>query len=204
MRGDETILYGAHNGIIYEGAERSALEHDRDYTVDSREVLELLADGEYDSIRRLQGYGVLTWMVPGDPYVNLVRLSQDSEIEAALLKAGGVVWGSTQEIIRDACEIAGLRIKTFYELPLIGHKYRLKPHGLFESNTSGIWVQKRPNTNWTRAIEAEPESWETRLIEKYKREAKELAEKYGLDENLQTSWERDADDPYPSIKNTYV
>ncbi len=197
-RNDETILYGAHNGVIYDGAEESAKLNGRTYTVDSREVFELLADGEFEAIRNLQGYGVLTWIEPGADHVKMVRLSQNSDIEVCKLRAGGIVWASTSRILHEALDIAGLRATTNYVLPKIGMVYELRANGVQETHADDLRVSSinSRRTGWGRVNEdSSPESWESKLIAKWEAEEaeKELKTKSNYDPSLYSSWERDAD-----------
>lgn len=109
-RDGQPVLWGAHNGIIYD-AEESAKKHERDFTVDSRELFNLLADQEYDAIKELSGYGVITWIDAKDPYsVRLVKMTEHGAIHVVKLKGGGVVWASTEWILDRAIKAVGLEV----------------------------------------------------------------------------------------------
>lgn len=104
---EKTVLYGCHNGMIH-GAWDSAKKNGREYTVDSREFFELLADQAYETIRALSGYGVVTFIRPEDRAVRVLRLTRNSDFHAVNLVGGGVVWASTPEILKDALEYVKL------------------------------------------------------------------------------------------------
>lgn len=199
-RNGATELYGAHNGIIYDGAEESAKLHGREYTVDSREVFELLADGKLNAIQRLDGYGVLTWIVPGSDYVNMVRLSDHSEIAVVQLKAGGHVWASTSSILYEALDLACLKVKTSYTLDQVGMVYQIRKDMVYESHVTDLHLSKFSKRKAWYTPDEEPQSWETIMLERYREEIEEVERK--TDPSLYSSWERDLEE-YPSIANTY-
>jgi len=112
-RGERDVLYGMHNGILY-NAEDSAKKHGRKYSVDSRELFELLADGHLDEIEKLEGYGTAVWMEASEPgVVYMVRMTDDADLEIAKVKGGGVVWGSTERIVRDGLGAVGAEVDSF-------------------------------------------------------------------------------------------
>ncbi len=227
VRNDATVLYGCHNGMIWDGAEESAKKHGREYTVDSREVFELLADEEYDVIRDLDGYGVLTWYEPGSDHIKMVRLSENSEISVCSLKRGGLVWASTDEILYDALDLACLKKKVHFNLPNIGMVYKFKADNVWESNFTDLKFKEYTRTRWgTHNDDKEPESWETKLMAKWQAEEDAKEKKAWEDASLLGSWERDLeqaereevleqeryakwfgeqdhDGEYPSIAGTY-
>lgn len=129
-RNGKTVLYGAHNGMLW-GAEESAYENGRKFTVDSREMFELLADKNYAGIESFDGYGVAMWVRPDEYHtVNLVRLSEESEI-VAVKAAGGVVWASTEKILVEALAAARVDEESIEPLDLsqIGKVYEITAHG---------------------------------------------------------------------------
>lgn len=127
-RGNETKLYGAHNGIIY-NARESAKNHDRTYTVDSKELFELLADGE--DISKLEGYGVITWIDPADKYtIRFARLTEHSELVVVKIVEGGYAYASTKAIVEAALYKAGLTIDHYYKIK-IGKEHTLNKDGFF-------------------------------------------------------------------------
>src|ERR1041385_4847308 len=90
-RNNRTALYGCHNGIVYT-ANESAKRNNRTIVVDSEEIFHLLADNDLDGIRKLEGYGVVTWIDPKDPMtINALRLSDNSDIYVVRLESGGIV-----------------------------------------------------------------------------------------------------------------
>lgn len=141
-REGKTVLWGAHNGVL-QGARESAEKHARPYTVDSREMFELLADEDYKGLAGLQGYGVITWVRADSPgYVRLCRISKDSEVEVVTVEGGGTVWASTEQILEDALETAGLKVKHRFHLKP-GKVYELTPHGVYLSKDRGFTVASR-------------------------------------------------------------
>lgn len=127
-RGNETKLYGAHNGIIY-NARESAKAHGRSYSVDSKELFELMADGE--PIEDLEGYGVITWIDPADKYtIRLARLTQQSDIVVVKIAEGGYAYASTKAILEAALYKAGLTIDHYYKMK-VGVEHTLNKDGFF-------------------------------------------------------------------------
>ncbi len=138
-RNGKSVLYGCHNGVL-QGTYTSALTNKRDHTVDSRELFELLADGQHGAIRNLTGYGVITWMVPGSNVVHLVRLSEQSEVSCMHVEGGGIVWASTWTILKAACEYAGIKLDGEYKLPEIGQAYELHPDKVEKNELTGLKI----------------------------------------------------------------
>lgn len=139
VRNGRTVLYGAHNGML-EGTWGSATEHGRDHTVDSREFLELLADQDYEAIRNLEGYGVVTYVQPTDGIIRVVRISRDSDLVVYRLKGGGILYASTAAIAKDAADYAGLLIERELPVNRVGQVYRLVSR-VEKDKLSGIEVE---------------------------------------------------------------
>jgi predicted glutamine amidotransferase len=117
-RDSRSKLWGMHNGIIYD-AKESAKKHHRKPTVDSLEVLELLADGLYEEIEALEGYGTLVWVNDdARDTVRLVRMTASADLDIVKVKEGGFVYASTLEIATRAIEFAGLHVDFHYDLPV--------------------------------------------------------------------------------------
>lgn len=135
-----TVLYGCHNGVL-QGTYASAREHGREHTVDSREFLELLADGEYDLIRKLEGYGVVTYVKPEDRKVRVVKLSSSADFEVSRLAGGGLVWASTSLILRQALEYIGVKDSERLSVAKVGTVYMLSGKEATETKLDGITVQ---------------------------------------------------------------
>lgn len=115
-RDGRTVLHGMHNGIIYD-ADTSAKKHGRPYTVDSKELFELLADGDYEGIGDLHGYGVIMWVRADSPdRIYVCRLSEDSDFEVANMKGGGLVWASTLKILNGGLAVTGLEIEQLWDV----------------------------------------------------------------------------------------
>lgn len=138
-RDGKTVLFGAHNGVLYD-ALLSAKRHGRNYTVDSKELFELLADGDLDGIQRIHGYGVVTWTKPKEHLIYISSLSTHADIEVCDLKEGGYVYASTQNILKSAIDVAGLHIDGFYRLPDPGHVFTVCPDGISDTNITGVKV----------------------------------------------------------------
>jgi hypothetical protein len=120
VRDGKTVLWGMHNGMIH-SAEKSAKAHGRDYTVDSVELLELIADGAWDEIEDLEGYGTVCWIRADDPHrINLCRMTASADLAAARVKDpslpldkfgwNGVVFASTKDIIKQASGVASVEL----------------------------------------------------------------------------------------------
>lgn len=133
-REGKPVLWGAHNGIIY-NAEESAKKHNRPYTVDSKELFELLADGDFDEIGKLHGYGVITWVEAKNPgMVFLVKLTGSGDIEVASTECGSVVWASTTKILKEGVRDAGMVQSREWKIET-GKVYHIKPDGIFATPT---------------------------------------------------------------------
>jgi hypothetical protein len=115
-RSGKVEIIGMHNGVIHD-ADDSAKAHGRDYTVDSKELFELLADGERESIAALQGYGTIVWVKPEEPtIIRMARLTESADLAVASLAGGGLVWGSTKTIVDTALMSIGVyHGETFWE-----------------------------------------------------------------------------------------
>lgn len=141
-RRGSVVLRGAHNGMLT-GTYASAADNDRDHTVDSRELFELLADGDLEAIRSLNGYGVLTYYRASEPDIRLTRISADSDIYVASIVGGGIIYGSTKAIVHDALEATGLIERCEYRIDP-GIEYRLSPDGIvYETHNREILVGAR-------------------------------------------------------------
>jgi len=139
-RGGRVVMWGAHNGMVPD-AFKSAKQRGRDINVDSQEIFELLADKDYDGIRDMAGYGVITWIdTDHRGYVNLCRLSSHSDICVVSVKGGGVVWGSTWKIVREALKVADLEVDREFKIDEIGRVYRIRADGVFKTKLNGIQV----------------------------------------------------------------
>lgn len=141
-RDGKAKLYGAHNGMVY-NADESAKEHNRKIVVDSEEIFELLADEDYEGIKKLQGYGVITWIDHNNPSViKVLRLSKNSDFYIVRAKTGGLIYGSTRKIVDDAMDAAGIETEVFYDVE-IGQVYTIKPDNLYFTNTKDIVFAER-------------------------------------------------------------
>lgn len=179
VRDGRDVLVGAHNGVLGQ-TESSAKRHGRKHTVDSRECFELLADGLHDKIRKLSGYGVLTWVTPDSGEVNLVCLSDNSPITSCVLSDGaGLVWGSTASIVEDALRIAHLGGKEYKEFRS-GTVYRMTATGPVETAVTGITVGEKETKLYGGAYGSGRQSaWYDMTDERFAEWEKEFDLRYG-------------------------
>ncbi len=136
---DITVLYGCHNGIIY-GTESTARQNGRQFSVDSLEFFELLADKAYETIRALTGYGVVTFIRPEDRKIRVLRLNNNSEFKVYRIAGGGIVWGSTYGIVDDALKYCNLTAETELSVEKPGQVYLLSGNDARESKVDGITI----------------------------------------------------------------
>jgi hypothetical protein len=186
-RGGAPVLYGAHNGMI-DDADDCAKEYGRPYTVDSRELFELIADGEFPTIQNLAGYGVASWMVPGKAEVNLSRLTESGEICVVSISGGGYAWASTWEILASALVAARLIPVDSYKLE-VGTVYKIRPDGIFTTSEKRCSLSTRMRS-WL------PSSWkgclnDDELDEIFDAQKDDLFEMDGRDDD---PWKDNEDD----------
>lgn len=143
-RNNRTVLYGTHNGMV-DNAYDSAERNDRRIAVDSEEIFHLLADDNYDGIKKLRGYGVICFVRADDPEaVRIIRLSSNSDIYIVGLEDNkGIVWGSTKKIVEEAVDFADLKIEHTYNVSEIGQEYLIRNGQIFKTNVSGIKFKDR-------------------------------------------------------------
>lgn len=117
-REGKVVLHGMHNGVIWDARSSAEINgRGKEYSVDSRELFELLADGETRAIADLNGYGTIVWIEPSAPHeIKLARLTADADLSIATVDGGGVVWASTRRILQSACEFADVPILEYYEV----------------------------------------------------------------------------------------
>jgi len=125
---------------VLEGTWSSASKNRRKHTVDSRELFELLADGDMKGLQGLTGYGAITWMVPGSDEVALTKLSASGSLVVASVKSGGVVWASTKDILESALSKAELSVETYYDIEAVGNVFMISAEGVFTTKTTGVKV----------------------------------------------------------------
>lgn len=136
-----SVVYGAHNGVLT-GTYTSAAANGRKHTVDSRELLELLADGNLAAINKLQGYGVVTWITPASGAVNMVRLSDSADLVVVALEGGGLAWASTVYILERALKSAGMVAAGTYETNTVGTVYSMTPSGVLATDVTNMRVEE--------------------------------------------------------------
>lgn len=191
QRNGRSRLWGMHNGVIYD-AKDSARKHGRPYTVDSKEILELLADDELESLQALGGYGVLTWIDRAQPdRVKVSRLSDDGEIVIAKIKGGGVVWASTWRILSEALECANLEAEYTIDVSEVGRVFEITKAGeVYRSEKVGVRLEipawndydYDSPTSWG---DLDAAYWRTRPSYRYDKET--------------ARWIKNDDEPAPSI-----
>lgn len=136
-RKKKPVMYGMHNGVIWDAA-RSAYQNDRDYTVDSKELFELMADGKYRYISKLNGYGVVTWINAKDnDHIKLCKMSKDGQICIAQLATGGIVWASTWPILKRAVGLARLKIAKVYKEIEVGKIHEIREDEVYVTSKKG-------------------------------------------------------------------
>jgi len=131
-RDGKIVLWGAHNGELDQAWE-SARHHNRDITVDSMELFELIADAQYNQLNTMYGWGVAEWVEASSPrQVKLACISDYADLVAVSLVGGGAAWASTMDILKIGLTNAGLSIKEHY--PILGNTGRV-----FVANEEGIF-----------------------------------------------------------------
>jgi len=181
-RDGRTILWGCHNGMLT-GTQGSARRHNRTHTVDSRELFELLADNLIPEINDLDGYGVITWMKPGEDRIYLARISEHSDLYVAALKDGGHVYGSTEKIVKEACGLAELKIAHPWKCDEVGRVYYLSPEGVFATEQTGVRLSDTAAQGWYERVMKD-------YFETLEEEAQGELEKMDENEWEQQEWER--------------
>jgi len=137
-RKGKVVLWGAHNGMIPDAWD-CAKFHGRNINVDSQEIFELIADKQYNVIQKLDGYGVITWVEASNlNYVNVARLTDNSEFKIFEIEGGGVVWGSTWTIIATALKYAGLTATAEYKLDEIGRVYQIHANNVLATDLDSV------------------------------------------------------------------
>lgn len=130
-REGKPVLYGAHNGIVYDAFEH-AKEFGRKIDVDSQEIFELLADRKYKEFKDLSGYGVATWLDADDlTTIKLCKLSFSGDI-VVCKTTQGMVWASTETILVRALARAKLDITDIYTIST-GHVYEITATDIVDS-----------------------------------------------------------------------
>ncbi len=197
QREGRTKLYGAHNGVVY-NAWSSAVKHKREILVDSQEIFECIADGNIKALNDLDGYGVITWIDPSDPsHVKMTRLSSHADIYVAAVQGGGIVWGSTKDIVHDALQLADLKHKHHYDLKEVGQVWQLQADGVFKTTETGYKFDERPaftsygSKGWSKGgwdswdSDEDWERWEAECADD--EEQKRLEKK---EQEVSDAWER--------------
>lgn len=155
QREEKTVLWGCHNGMIDDAFE-SAKDHGREISVDSMEVLNLVADREYEKISKLKGYGTLAWIEAVDiSRIRLVKMTEQADLcIAKLARDKGYVFGSTHFIINKGLDTANtlfagddkLEVDCTYKLDT-GMVYTVGTEGVYETHAPRITLAKREYKN---------------------------------------------------------
>lgn len=153
-RDKTTILWGMHNGIIYNAFDH-AQARGRKILVDSQEILELVADNNLAEIKELRGYGVLTWIDANDREgIHFTKLSDSGDLVIAVVE-GGLIYASTLSILNNALKFAQLRISGIYDKQLDKSiVYVMRRDGLYKTTREpivlGTWETTYDNTWWQK------------------------------------------------------
>lgn len=136
QRNGNTVLWGAHNGVV--NSWQSAREHGRDIDVDSQELFELIADGDFEGITKISGYGVITWIERENPgVVKICKLSPGASFEIYGIDGNSLVWASTAGILSAALARAKLKANCSYDLEC-GKVYEIHSNLIRYSGRDGL------------------------------------------------------------------
>lgn len=142
-RNGQPVLWGVHNGVIYNAAQ-SATRHRRRYDVDSRELFELLADGQNEKISRLEGYGTIMWVEAKRPdRILACRMTESADLTLARTFGGGMVWGSTARIVHEAIGWTDLRAADWIDFKSVGTVYSIDAKGVHLTNRRKVLLQEQ-------------------------------------------------------------
>lgn len=141
QRNGRTVLWGVHNGSSGD-AGLSAAANGRKLTVDSLELFELMADNQlHTSIGAMGGWGVLAWIEANDrSKVYICIVSDGGSMHVSRTAGGGLVYGSTKQIVSFACDSAGLSITSSYTMAT-GVTYAAM---VGETGAAGLYRTDRP------------------------------------------------------------
>lgn len=113
-RNGRSVLWGMHNGVIH-NARESAEKNDRPYSVDSKELFEVLADRNYEAFKNFTGYGTIVWIDAQYPQrITMARMSHSADLAIATIVGGGVMWASTRDILENAVKLSKLEIDSIW------------------------------------------------------------------------------------------
>ena len=144
------ILWGAHNGTA-PGAWASANRNDRSniVEVDSQEIFELIADEDFDGIRKMRGYGMATWVEAKNPsLVKMCMLSDYADICVVAVKGGGLAWASTPKILDDALNFSRLDLGEVLEMEP-GRIYEASRDNFVPTEVSNVILADPWTSTWT-------------------------------------------------------
>jgi hypothetical protein len=156
QRQRKTVLWGMHNGVI-SNASHSAHRHKRNYTVDSLELFELLADNQLEKIARLNGYGAVAYVLGEDmKHIRLCRMSESADMCIARGKdSSSTIYGSTPSIVVNAAEHSGIEIEDPWELET-GKVYVVDSRGKLSVTEEVLLIGLNPPQRaWTRKLTEE-------------------------------------------------
>ena len=156
QRQRKTVLWGMHNGVI-SNASHSAHRHKREYTVDSLEMFELLADNQLEKIARLNGYGAVAYVLGEDmKHIRLCRMSDSANMcVARSLSGNSTIYASSPDILENAAEHAGIEIEKPWELET-GKVYVIDSRGKLSVTEEVLLIGvDPPKRAWTRKLTEE-------------------------------------------------
>lgn len=171
-RKGKTVLWGSHNGIIWDAWD-SAKANKRKIAVDSQEIFELLADNELEQMQSLGGYGVIFFVEPHKPFIQMARLSEDAEIKVVELENnGGYVFASTWPLLRHALQTVGLKAKWDLNVEEVGRVFEIHSNKMLASTRDGVrvsdpWAEQVGSKSWGR-------SWDQVLMDQYSWDDEEI------------------------------
>jgi hypothetical protein len=135
-------IIGVHNGMVFDWDQSQ-------YRVDSEHALARLASGE-GSLG--DGYGAFAWTEPGSGYACILRASDEGEMVACSLRGGGMVYGSTHEIVEGAVQAARQAVAKWYRID-VGVVYEIACGMIYATSRKARFMQRTRQTKWEDAYE---------------------------------------------------
>lgn len=102
-------IIGAHNGCIWNSWELDRNYPERSCDVDSMHLIAHIAEGR--DLKELTGYGAVVWTDADEPGVTFLgKFAGELAVAQIVGNAGsGIVWSSSEDALKRALRIAGLR-----------------------------------------------------------------------------------------------
>lgn len=143
-------IVGMHNGMLY--------GWDSDYPVDSMQALESI--GKTGGLGDLEGYGTFVWVENDITY--MVRACNSADLEIWRVtdgKQSGIVFASTSQILKDACEACGLKKETSYKVE-VGVVHEVHGGKVYDTGRE-LRFADRPVAPWqSRTLAWAMQDWE--------------------------------------------